>query len=104
MADEEGLVNRDILDRHNPLFALKVDHPVDEQHRIAMRKNPHNVIDVVVDVLGGWNYRDFSGFGHWWRVISLHGIASWGSDSRRDMLGYLIEHYTLLLHICRQAA
>src|SRR4029078_9402859 len=78
VADKKRLIDGDVLDRHDALLAREVDDAVDEQHRVAMRKNPHDVVDVVADVLGCWILGDFSGFSHLWRVVRLHGIASRG--------------------------
>jgi hypothetical protein len=37
MSGEERLVNRHVLDGDNSLFSLEFQHPVDQQHRIAVR-------------------------------------------------------------------
>ena len=38
MSVEEGLVERDVLDRDCPLVALQLDHPVDQQKGVTVRQ------------------------------------------------------------------
>ena len=46
MTLEERLVRRDVLHSAQELAGLPVEHPVDEQHRIAMRQQPADHADV----------------------------------------------------------
>src|SRR3954452_15996997 len=46
MALEEGLVDRDRLDRADTRFRIEAFDPVDQQHRIAMRQRRHHPLDV----------------------------------------------------------
>ena len=39
MPDKKGLVDGDVLDGDNPLFALQFQNAVDQQKRIAVRQN-----------------------------------------------------------------
>jgi hypothetical protein len=39
MMGQEALVDRDVLDAHDPLVGFEFGDAVDEQERIAMRKN-----------------------------------------------------------------
>ena len=43
---KEWFVDRDVLDRHDPLFALELEHAVNQQKRIPVRQNLQNVVDV----------------------------------------------------------
>ena len=45
MSLEEGLVDRDVLDADNTLLWLQLDHPIDEEKRIAVRKHLHDFFD-----------------------------------------------------------
>src|SRR5262249_45085394 len=46
MPAEEGLVDANVLERHDLLLALNLQHPVDQQKRIAVRKNSLDLINV----------------------------------------------------------
>ena len=41
MADEKGFVDRNVLERYDPMPPLNLDNPIDQQERVAVRKDPH---------------------------------------------------------------
>ena len=49
---ELRLVGGDLLDRHRALAGLELDHAVDEQERIPMRNDPHDVGRLERQLLG----------------------------------------------------
>ncbi len=45
MADEERLIHRDVLDSDDALL-FQLENGVHQQHRIAMRQNVANLLDI----------------------------------------------------------
>jgi hypothetical protein len=52
VALEEPLIHRHRLEADRTLERTHLDHPVDQQERIAMRDHPHDRVDVGVSQLG----------------------------------------------------
>ena len=50
VAEEERLVDGDVLDRHDPLLRLDLEHAVDQQDRVAVRQHRHDPLDVPLRV------------------------------------------------------
>ena len=46
MARKEWLIDSHILNGHNPLLALQLHHPINQQKRVAMRQNRLDLVDV----------------------------------------------------------
>jgi hypothetical protein len=46
MAREERFVDRDVLDGANAFALSALEHPVDQQERVAMRQQTHDSHDV----------------------------------------------------------
>src|SRR5262249_26297772 len=51
MSLEERFVEADVLQRRNPRTGFKLKHPIDQQHRVAMRHQFQDVLDVEVHFL-----------------------------------------------------
>ena len=49
MPDKKGLVDGDVLDGDNPLFALQFQNAVDQQERVSVRQNFKDFVDIEAD-------------------------------------------------------
>jgi len=64
VSSEELLVDRNVLDGHNSLPAIKIDHAVNEQEWKTMWKDSLDLSDVQRDLGRGGLGRGLSSFGH----------------------------------------
>src|SRR5262249_35026105 len=46
VADQMRIADAHVLDRHDPLLGLHLQHPVDQQQRVAVRQDRHDPFDV----------------------------------------------------------
>ncbi len=69
VSGKKWLVDRHVLDCHNPLFAREINYPIDQQEWIPMGQDAQNILNVELDVL-------FRGrFGGNWRGLCHSGCV-----------------------------
>jgi glutamate carboxypeptidase len=56
VSGEKRLIDGDILDRHNPLSALKFEHAIDQQKRKPVRQNMQDAVDVQGALCRRWSF------------------------------------------------
>ena len=56
MSGKEGLINGDVLDGHNALLTLHLDHTIDQQKGKPMWQDAENINDVQRGFVRRWSH------------------------------------------------
>src|ERR1022692_1249735 len=82
MAVEKRFVDGDVLDRHDALFALQLQHAVNQQKRITVRQNFQDVVNVEYRLGCGGVSHGRSALNH--ASFSINRISSSSFESAKD--------------------